>query len=166
METKRILVVGSANMDFIMNCDRLPSVGETILSYENYGYAAGGKGANCAVAAALLGAAVLFRFVHFEYGYTGMLVPLFVSLPDFHGMEASPRLSRLDTHAARLACMAVGLVLLSLNGRMGQMQFFCLLSLIPLALYNGQIGRRGWKYGFYLFYPLHLLLIYFLNTMV
>ena len=60
METKRILVVGSANMDFIMNCDRLPSVGETMLSYENYTYAAGGKGANSAVAAALLGADVLF----------------------------------------------------------------------------------------------------------
>ena len=60
METKRILVVGSANMDFIMNCERLPSVGETILSYESYTYAAGGKGANCAVAASLLGADVLF----------------------------------------------------------------------------------------------------------
>lgn len=60
MDTKRILVVGSANMDFIMNCDRLPSVGETILSYDKYTYAAGGKGANCAVAASLLGADVLF----------------------------------------------------------------------------------------------------------
>lgn len=60
METKRILVVGSANMDFIMNCERLPSVGETILTYEDYGYAAGGKGANCAVAASLLGADTLF----------------------------------------------------------------------------------------------------------
>ncbi len=116
-------------------------------------------GALALLAVALLGAAVLFRLVHFEYGYTGMLVPLFVSLLDFRGMNVSPRWARLDTHAARLACMTVGLVMLSLNGRMGQVQFFCLLALIPLALYNGQIGRRGWKYGFYLFYPMHLLVI-------
>lgn len=118
-----------------------------------------GVGALAWLAAALLGAAVLFRFVHFEYGYTGMLVPLFVSLFDFHGMDVPPRLVRLDTHFVRLACMTVGLVLLSFHGRMGQVQFFCLLSLIPLAFYNGQVGRRGWKYGFYLFYPVHLLVI-------
>lgn len=118
-----------------------------------------GAGAIVLLTAALLGAAVLFRLVHFEYGYTGMLVPLFVCLLDFHGMEVSPRLAWLDTHATHLVCMAVGLVLLSLNGRMGRVQFFCLLSLIPLALYNGQVGRCGWKYGFYLFYPLHLLII-------
>ena len=118
-----------------------------------------GTGALLLLAAALGGAAVLFRSLHFEYGYTGMLLPVLVSLFDFHGMDVSPCWARLDTQAVRLACTAVGLVLLSLNGRMGQVQFYCLLALIPLALYNGQVGRRGWKYGFYLFYPLHLLVI-------
>ena len=55
----RMLVVGSANMDFVMNCERLPCAGETMLSYEPYEYAGGGKGANTAVAAALLGAQVM-----------------------------------------------------------------------------------------------------------
>ena len=118
-----------------------------------------GVGTLCLFIGALGGAAVLFRLVHFEYGYTGMLVPLFINLFDFHGMAVSPRVARLDTHAARLVCMTVGLILLSFNGRMREVQFCCLLALIPLALYNGQIGRRGWKYGFYLFYPLHLLVI-------
>ena len=44
----RMLVVGSANMDFVMNCERLPCAGETMLSYEPYEYAGGGKGANTA----------------------------------------------------------------------------------------------------------------------
>lgn len=35
----RMLVVGSANMDFVMNCERLPCAGETMLSYEPYEYA-------------------------------------------------------------------------------------------------------------------------------
>ena len=41
----------------------------------------------------------------------------------------------------------------------GTVQWFCLLSFIPIALYNGKQGPKM-KLFFYLFYPLHLLLIY------
>ncbi len=56
----RILVVGSANIDFIANTERVPAAGETLLSRGNYEFVPGGKGANCAVAAARLGADVVF----------------------------------------------------------------------------------------------------------
>jgi ribokinase len=45
-----IVVVGSANTDMILKCERLPLAGETILGGE-FAIAAGGKGANQAVAA-------------------------------------------------------------------------------------------------------------------
>ena len=54
---KKILVVGSLNMDLVVRVQNLPKLGETILGdafYEN----PGGKGANQAVAAARLGASV------------------------------------------------------------------------------------------------------------
>jgi ribokinase len=54
-----IVVVGSANTDMILKCERLPRAGETILGGE-FAIAAGGKGANQAVAAARLGAEVTF----------------------------------------------------------------------------------------------------------
>ena len=54
-----IVVVGSANTDMILKCERLPHAGETILGGE-FAIAAGGKGANQAVAAARLGAQVTF----------------------------------------------------------------------------------------------------------
>ena len=56
----RILVVGSTNVDFVTMVDRIPSAGETVISEGSYGFIPGGKGANSAVAAARLGADVVF----------------------------------------------------------------------------------------------------------
>lgn len=51
---KRIVVVGSLNMDIIISTNRLPLIGETILGNE-VNYLPGGKGANQAVSIARLG---------------------------------------------------------------------------------------------------------------
>ena len=53
----RAAVVGSINMDLILNMKKVPDVGENVLG-TNYGYANGGKGANQATALAKLGANV------------------------------------------------------------------------------------------------------------
>jgi ribokinase len=53
----RIVVVGSLNMDLIARSPRIPVPGETVLG-SGFSTAAGGKGANQAVAAARLGAQV------------------------------------------------------------------------------------------------------------
>lgn len=53
-----IAVVGSLNMDLIVQAPRIPAPGETILGAESLVTAPGGKGANQAVAAARLGAQV------------------------------------------------------------------------------------------------------------
>lgn len=55
----RITVVGSANIDLVARCERLPRPGETVTGAE-FERVAGGKGANQAVAAARLGASVRF----------------------------------------------------------------------------------------------------------
>lgn len=48
---KKVIVLGSLNMDLSVSCDRFPKIGETILGQELV-YYPGGKGANQAVAAA------------------------------------------------------------------------------------------------------------------
>ena len=53
----RTAVVGSINMDLILNMETVPLVGENLLGTD-YGYANGGKGANQATALARLGARV------------------------------------------------------------------------------------------------------------
>lgn len=53
--TKRLLVVGSANIDFFIETPHIPRQGETLLSDGKYMLSPGGKGANSAMAAAKLG---------------------------------------------------------------------------------------------------------------
>jgi ribokinase len=57
MLSPHIVVVGSINVDMVVKSQRIPSVGETVTG-GSFVMAAGGKGANQAVAAARLGAAV------------------------------------------------------------------------------------------------------------
>ena len=57
--SERIVVIGSCNTDMVINTERLPQPGETIIG-GNFFMNAGGKGANQAVAAARLGGRVSF----------------------------------------------------------------------------------------------------------
>jgi ribokinase len=59
MPHPKIVVVGSANTDMVIQVRRIPAPGETVIGRE-FVMAAGGKGANQAVAAARLGAEVTF----------------------------------------------------------------------------------------------------------
>jgi len=61
MLRKRILVISSANIDFVQRMRRVPYSGETVIEPDNgYAYIPGGKGANSAIAFARLGADCVF----------------------------------------------------------------------------------------------------------
>lgn len=55
---KKILVIGSANMDLALNVYRVPEAGETLIDNGGVAFTPGGKGANAAIAFARLGADV------------------------------------------------------------------------------------------------------------
>ncbi len=59
MSKKNIVVIGSSNVDMVIKGERIPKPGETIIG-GNFHKAAGGKGANQAVAAARAGSNVTF----------------------------------------------------------------------------------------------------------
>ncbi len=78
-----------------------------------------------------------------DYGFLGVMLPVAVYLGK-HKWE-------------KLLLASVVLVALALDT--GTIQFYALLSVPLLALYN---GKRGWgpgKYFFYIYYPVHLLVI-------
>lgn len=58
--SKRILVIGSSNMDLSLNMYKLPEKGETTLDDGGVAYTPGGKGANAAIAFKKLGADCVF----------------------------------------------------------------------------------------------------------
>lgn len=98
------------------------------------------------VAAAVLAAAgvwILTRYVEFDYGFFGILLPVLISL--FEG-----KWQRLAAAAAGLICLAAV---------SSAVQWYSLAALIPLSLYNGARGKYRMKYFFYVFYPAHLALL-------
>jgi uncharacterized protein (TIGR00297 family) len=58
--SKKILIIGSANIDFSMNMYKLPEAGETLIDDGGVAYVPGGKGANAAIAFKRLGADCTF----------------------------------------------------------------------------------------------------------
>lgn len=69
---KKIVVIGSLNMDFVVNVKEAPRVGETILA-QSFRLVPGGKGANQAYAAARLGGEVFMLGAVGEDSYGSML---------------------------------------------------------------------------------------------
>lgn len=99
-----VVVVGSVNVDLVMQVARLPSPGETVLGgrFERHG---GGKGANQAVAAARLGARVL-------------LVGAVGDDADGHAARAELEASGVDVSLLHTGRVATGLasILIDSNG--------------------------------------------------
>ena len=56
---EKILIIGSSNIDYMVNMDRFPVAGETLEAY-NFMQSMGGKGANQAISSFRLGGDVLF----------------------------------------------------------------------------------------------------------
>ena len=79
-----------------------------------------------------------------DYGLTGVMLPVLIYLA--------------DTRPCRLLAAGIGLILVALEA--GGIQWFGLLALLPLALYDGARGKLRLKYLFYIYYPLHLAVIW------
>ena len=88
-------------------------------------------------------------FIEVDYGFFGILLPLFAYMP--------------GETKLRKGLFFAGILILALDqyipsGYTGQ--FFGLLAVPFLCAYNGKPGRHRMKWFFYIFYPAHLALLY------
>ena len=58
--SKKVLIIGSSNLDFVMNMYKLPEAGENLIDNGGVAYVPGGKGASAAIAFSRLGAESVF----------------------------------------------------------------------------------------------------------
>ncbi len=96
-------------------------------------------------------AALLADFLRTDYGWFGVAaVILFYCFRNYR--------------AAGVFVFALLVAGYSLMGR--TLEFYAIASGVPILLYNGKKGSLNWKYFFYAFYPVHLLLLYFVHMVV
>jgi len=95
-------------------------------------------------AAGFLGVYGLDRLITIDYGFWGVMVPVFVSFAHIRNFP----------HWASVLLLGAGLMLLGAD--LGGIQHYALLSLPLLLLYSGKRGKWNMKYFFYIFYPVHL----------
>lgn len=103
---------------------------------------------------------------HVDYGFAGVITPVLVSLPNFDKTDAPIKLKSLNILPVKLLFLSAGILLTVLSGIMEGIQQYAFLSLILLIFYNGKKGKGYSKYFFYLFYPLHIFILYIISEFV
>ena len=116
---------------------------------------ASGAGVFAAVSATLLLCLILPQVLSHtdygvDYGIWGALLPVAV-----YCMPTKP-----------LKLLAAGTLMVLLAIAIGPIQWYALLALPLLALYNGQRGKWKLKYLFYIFYPAHLVILYLIDLLI
>lgn len=96
----------------------------------------------------LFGCFALCSSVYVEYGFVGIITPSVLAL--------------FAEKRKKLISLAACLLVLCIESYLAfgiPVQIFSFAALIPLSFYNEKPGRYRWKYFFYIFYPLHLIIL-------
>ena len=104
--------------------------------------------------AVMVAAYWLLELLNTDYGGWGMLL-----VAVFYAVRRTP-----NSPAVKMAAQALGLAVFAvgvMNGRVITIELWALVALLPIWLYNGRRGfsPKAVQYGFYAFYPVHILIL-------
>lgn len=103
----------------------------------------------------LFGFYVFCQYFSVDYGFAGILTPFLISL--------------FKSKRGKLVAVGIAAALISIEIYLlisSWIQLYAFLSIPVIALYNGKPGKYRMKYFFYLFYPLHLAVLYGISWLI
>ncbi len=106
---------------------------------------------------AVIGIYFLNKIFRIDYGFWGCMLPLSASLFKAPTSNSFVFFKRLDNKFLHLTLFALCLLLMGLKYR--GVQMYALFSLLFLLFYSGERGKFKMKYFFYIFYPVHLVVL-------
>ena len=87
----------------------------------------------------------------------GMLLPVDYM---WYGMWMVPMMYYLKDNKIAMLFTMIGMnVLFVASGYVHEMQYYSILALLFIWLYNNQVGYKKWKYFFYIYYPVHVVIL-------
>ncbi len=87
---------------------------------------------------------------YIDYGMIGVMLPVIIYV--------------YNSKVTKL--VATTLMLILLGSYLGGLQWFALMAVLLLALYNNERGKLRLKYVFYIYYPLHMAAIYGISMLI
>lgn len=111
----------------------------------------------------VFGIFLLSRAMEIDYGFWGILCPAWAAALDLFSERLKLQSASVKKYFPVLG-FSVGLVILA--AVTGENQWYSLLAIVLLFLYNGKKGRYPMKYFFYVFYPLHLAVVGLISDLI
>lgn len=102
------------------------------------------------VGTCLLTSDVEFSPIKVDYGFWGIMLPVVASIVD-------NKYIKMALFSACLAILCFGY---------WSIQWFSLISIVLLLFYNGTRGKHNIKYLFYIYYPVHIVVIYLIALII